>query len=115
MKYLLLLVFAAIGMAQTTLVTPVVVTGTTQTCTFDSQDSVGGVFAECVLSDGTISYSAVIAVADNAVVGNAEVGCLYGTDSTGKFRLQCYLAGKKTIDGYMPPVVRKKRWFLVWR
>lgn len=73
-------------------------------------------FTQCTQPDGTVAASSVAIASDMGVVlGHAEVMCLYWAESAGKNRLQCGTAGKVVIDGYLPPVTRKKRWYLIWR
>ena len=92
------------------------VTGTVHTCTFEANDSVGSIFVQCRLQTGTVTYTAVVeASEDGAVTGHGEVMCLYWTEAPVKFRLQCAVADKLALDGYIPQVVRKRRWFLLWR
>jgi hypothetical protein len=119
MKALVLLIATAFALAAQTIPTlPAFnsITGTSVVCTFESQGTAGELFAQCTQPDGAIAYTAVASPSsDGAVVGHAEIMCLYWTDAPGKFRLQCGNAGKVSIDGFMPPVTRKKRWYLLWR
>jgi len=94
-----------------------VVTGTDESCSFESQDDTGGLFTQCkALSDASITYTSVVeASTSGAIAGHGSIMCLYWTESAGKNRLQCGDAKKVVVDGYLPSVTRKRRWFLFWR
>jgi hypothetical protein len=121
MKLLVIaLAISAVCFAQTTpptLSALTALTGPSSTCTFESQDAAGGLYVNCTAADGTLQISNIVLPVDTGTLfGYAEIACLYWIESPGKFRLQCGLSGTtKAIDGYVPPVTRKKRWFLVWR
>lgn len=122
MKTLLLaLALTSVALAQTTppnLPAFNSITGVSGTvCTFESQDSVGGLYANCTLADGSVPYAAVVTASDAGTpLGHAEIMCLYWVDVPGKYRLQCANGSNKLIlDGYTTPTTRKKRWYLLWR
>lgn len=115
-----LVLFAAFAFAQTTLPTlpaVTVITTATESCQFEAQDQAGGLFVQCkTLADGSVAYTSVSVPSDDgAIVGHGSVMCLYWTEATDKWRLQCADGSALKVDGYVPKITRKKRWYLLWR
>jgi hypothetical protein len=115
---LLLMPVAAVAQQQALPALPAVnvITTAEQACSLESQDAAGGLFVQCrSVADGAAGYTAVVeASEEGAIVAHGTLGCLYWTED-GKYRLQCADGVKVVVDGYMPPVTRKRRWYLFWR